>query len=227
MASTVRRAGRRRGVLTDTDRWMLGFWLVNLAVFLHVVAVDLPLWVTYAYNALLYCLGALLSYYSRTVRRVFVLGTVAGVVELGVDHFLVEHAGVLVYPDALPMLVSSPAYMPLAWAIVVTQLGYLGVRLGERYGRAAAAVGPAVTAVVLVGFYEYGAFYAGIWAYERAPLALLGHVPLFIVAAEGVMFGLLHEVARRFQPVAAGVAFGLVVTASYVASYVAFAAVGG
>jgi hypothetical protein len=97
---------------------VLGFWLVNLAVFLHVVAFDLPLWVMYAYSGLLYCLGALLSYYSRTVQRVFV------------------------------------------------------------------------------------------------------------VTAEGVMFGLRFEVVRRFRPVAAGVAFGLVVTASYVASYVAFAAAG-
>jgi len=195
---------------------------VNLVVFLHVVLFDTPLWLTYAYNGLLYAIGAVLSYYSPTVRNVFVLGTVAGVVELGVDRFLVETTGVLVYPDALPMLLSSPLYMPLAWAIAITHLGYVGTRLGEVYGRRAAAVGPSILALSVMGFYEYGAYYAGIWQYVDAPLALLGHVPAFIVVAEAVMFALLHEFASIERPVLAGLGFGALISASYVGSYLVF-----
>lgn len=226
-AAAGTRPGARPAALTRTDRLVLGFWLVNLAVFLHVVLLDAPLWLTYAYNGLLWAIGAALSYRSRTVRNVFVLGTVAGVVELGVDRFLVEYTGALVYPDGLPMLLSSPLYMPLAWAIAITHVGYVGTRLADIYGRRAAAVGPSLLAVAIVGFYEYGAFYAGIWRYVDAPLALLGHVPAFVVAAEAAMFALLHEFARVERPVLAGLGFGVVISVSYVASYFVFAALGG
>lgn len=227
MQSVARRSVGVPVELTRTDQWILGCWLVNLLAFLHVVLFETPLWLTYVYNGLLYGIIAVIGYYSVTVRNVFVLGTVAGVVELGVDSFLVEFTGTLVYPESLPTLLSSPLYMPLSWAIVITHLGYVGVRLGERYGRAAAMVGPSVTAVTLVGFYEYGAFYAGIWKYVSAPLLLLGHVPLFIVVAEGITFATLYEFVRLDRPVAAGIGFGLVITVSYAATYFAFAAIGG
>ncbi len=214
------------GFLTRTDRWILGWWLVNLVVFLHVVLFETPLWLTYVYNGLLYGIGALISYRSKLVRNVFVLGTVAGVLELGVDHFLVAYTGTLVYPESLPMLLSSPLYMPLAWAIVTTHLGYVGIRLGQRYGRTAAAAGPALAAVLVIGFYEYGAFHAGIWEYVSAPLLMLGHVPLYIVVAEGIMFATLHEFVRFERPILAGIGFAGVITVSFVGTYALFAALG-
>ncbi len=213
--------------LTRLDRWMLGWWLLNLAVFLHVVLFSTPLWVTYAYNGLLYLVGAAISYRWKLVRNVFVLGTVAGVLELGVDHFLVAFTGTLVYPDSLPMLVSSPLYMPLAWAIVTTHLGYIGIRLAQVSGRKAAAAGPAITAMMLIGFYEYGAFHAGIWEYVDSPLFMLGHVPLYIVVAEGIMFATLYEFVRIERPVVAGIGFAFVITVSFVGTYTLFAILGG
>lgn len=227
MEPVARHAASRPVELTRTDRWVVGTWLLNLAVFLHVVVFETPLWLTYVYNGLLYGVLAIVGYYSRTVRNVLVLGTVAGVIELGVDRFLVETTGTLAYPETLPMLASSPLYMPLAWAIVITHLGYVGVRIGEVYGRAAASAVPSVAAVALVGFYEYGAFHAGIWEYVSAPFLMLGHVPLYVVVAEGIMFATLHEFVRLDRPVVAGIGFGLAITASYVGAYLLFAAIGG
>jgi hypothetical protein len=206
---------------------MAGWWLVNLVVFLHVVLFETPLWLTYAYNGFLYAIGAAISARSRIVRRIFVLGTVAGVLELGVDRFLVTVTETLVYPDSLPVVVSSPLYMPLAWALVITHLGYLGARLNQAFGRRVAAFGPSLAAVTLVGFYEYGAYLAGIWTYVGAPFVMLGHVPLYIVVAEGVMFATLHELVSRERPVLAGVGFALVITVSYIGSYIVFAFAGG
>lgn len=206
---------------------MVGYWLVNLAVFLHVVLFETPLWVTYAYNGLLYGIGAAVSYYSATVRNVFVLGSIAGVVELGADAFLVEVTGTLTYPESLPMILSSPLYMPLAWAIVITHLGYVAVRLAEVRGRVAATVGPSILAMVLVGFYEYGAYYAGIWQYVDGAVLMVGTVPLYIVVAEGLIFATLYEFVRLERPVPAGVGFGAVITAGYVLTYVALSAIGG
>ena len=227
MQSVARRSVRRSADLTRTDWWMLGYWFVNLLVFLHVVLFETPLWVTYAYNGLLYGIGAVVSYYSKTVRNAFVLGTVAGFVELGADAFLVRFTGTLVYPDSLPMLFDSPLYMPLAWAIVITQLGYLGVRLDDAYGRRAAMAGPSLVSMLLVGFYEYGAYYAGIWEYVSAPLFVLGTVPLYVVVAEGITFATLSEFVRLERPIRAGLVFGLVIGASYAFTYVLFAAIGG
>lgn len=227
MQSVMGRSTSQLLELRRTDRWILGCWLVNLLVFLHVVVFETPLWLTYAYNGLLYGILAVMAYYSATIRNVFVLGTVAGLVELGADAFLVEFTGTLVYPDTLPMLLRSPLYMPLAWAIVITHLGYVGVRLAEVYGRRAAIVGPSLASMVLVGFYEYGAFYAGIWEYVSAPFVFLGTVPLYVVVAEGITFATLHEFVRLERPLPAGVGFGLVIGASYAASYLAFAALGG
>lgn len=198
---------------------MAAWWLLNLVVFLHVVLTDTPLWVTYVYNGLLYVVGAIISYREPIVRSVFTVGTVAGILELGVDHFLVGFTGTLVYPEGGPMLLSSPAYMPLAWAIVITHLGYLGVRFNEVFGRRVAAIGPGIAAMTLVGFYEYGAYLAEIWEYIDAPLVMLGHVPLYIVLAEGIMFSSLHEVVRLDRPVVGGIVFAIMISASYAVTY--------
>jgi len=130
--------------LTATDRRVLGWLGVNLLVFGHVVAFETPLWLTYAYNGLLYVIGIGVALRSPGIRDIFVLGSVAGVLEVGVDAFLVS-TGSLVYPDSLPMLLGSPLYMPIAWALVVTYFGYFGRRLDEIAGPVAATLGPAVT----------------------------------------------------------------------------------
>lgn len=210
-----------------TDWRVLGWVAVNVILFGHVVLSQPPLWVTYLYNGILFGIGGILAFYTQTLRRVFTLATVAGVVELGGDYFLVSIAETLVYPQALPMLVQSPLYMPLAWAIVTTQLGYLAIRLDAVYGRVAASVGPAAVATGLIWFYETGAHVAGIWSYAHAPVLMIGNAPAFIIAAEAIMFATLSYFVRRSNPLLAGVGFGLVITASYVGVYGLFAVIAG
>ncbi|MGQ4554562.1 DUF6989 domain-containing protein [Halobellus sp. GM3] len=223
-AGETLKAGPR--ALTATDRRMLGWIGINLVVFGHVVAFETPLWLTYAYNGLLYAIGVGIAVRSPEVRDILVLATVAGVLEVGVDAFLVS-TGSLVYPDALPMLLGSPLYMPLSWALVITYFGYFGRRLGETFGPVAATAVPAVSAMVLVGIFEYGARFADIWMYERAPFAMLGHVPAFIVVAEGAMFAALFWIVRLRRPLLGGVGFAAVITVCYLGSYGVFAALGG
>ncbi|WP_144902085.1 DUF6989 domain-containing protein [Halobellus captivus] len=212
--------------LTPADLRMLGWLGVNMAVFGHVVLFETPLWLTYAYNGLLYAIGIGIALRHSAVRDVFILGSIAGLLEVSVDAFLVS-TGSLVYPDSLPMLVGSPLYMPLSWALVITYFGYLGRRLDERSGPLAATVGPSVAAMVLIGFFEYGAHFAEIWWYEFAPLAMIGTVPAFIVVAEGVMFAALHWLVRLRRPLLGGVGFAAVISVSYVGTYTLFAALGG
>src|SRR5260370_23385883 len=60
-------------------------------------------------------------------------GLVAGVVELWADWIHVTQLHTLVYTDYFGFrLLASPAYMPVAWCIMVAQFGYLALRLSER-----------------------------------------------------------------------------------------------
>lgn len=214
---------------TQIDRLMVAWWCLNGLVFAHVVLAGPPLLVTYAYNVGLYLVGGVVAALDRTVRQIFFVGTVAGIVELGVDAFLVDVTGTLQYPmPAFPellMLVSSPAYMPLAWAILITQVGYLSHRVYETYGQTIAAIVPASVAVALLSVYESGAGPAGIWEYVDAPFGFVGNAPVYILVAEAAMFVALPSFLRWRSSLAAGVGFGFCITLCYVASYYFFVVV--
>lgn len=209
--------------LTETDLLVGGWLLLTPLTLIHVSFLADPLPATHLYNALLYLIGVAIGYKDKMVRRVLILATVAGFLELLADYFLVS-VGSLVYPHYLASLLSSPLYMPLSWAIAITQIGYITLRIDQRYGLRAAIVAPSVMAMVLIGFYESYAGTAGIWSYATAPFGTIGHAPVYIVVAEGVMFATLIYFLRRRNPVLAGVGFGLVIGASYVLSYVVFSA---
>ncbi|GAB3257315.1 hypothetical protein GCM10027347_19690 [Larkinella harenae] len=51
------------------------------------------------------------------LRKLLVLGLIAGIGELLADWWLVDTTGTLVYPNKESMLIRSPFYMPFAWAV--------------------------------------------------------------------------------------------------------------
>lgn len=78
--------------------------------------------------------------------RILLFGLAAGWTELLADRWLVDATATLVYLPGGPFVVRSPLYMPLAWMIVITQLGYLGCWLAKRWG-----VGVASLLIALFG----------------------------------------------------------------------------
>ena len=83
------------------------------------------------------------------------------------------------------MLWDSPLYMPFSWAVVLTQIGYLGWLL---LGRLRAwQVGLLLVPVsgVLIPPYENWAIRAGWWHYQLAPD--WWGVPRYIYLAEALM----------------------------------------
>ncbi len=69
--------------------------------------------------------------------RFVLFGLVVGLIELAADAWLVDYTGTLDYSvGGGPMLWRSPIWMPLAWEVVAVQFGYIGLRLGERFGAA-------------------------------------------------------------------------------------------
>ncbi len=186
--------------LTRLDGALLG--LLALMVALHIIAAVLAAgWPTAAATDLAAAAYLLTLAARRAWRpllaRLFVLGIVAGVLELLTDAAGESFAHSRIYPPAQPMLWASPIYMPLSWAIVLTQLGYLGWRLAGLTPRLPLALAVLLTGLVgaaIVPFYEEMAYYAGWWHYAAAPH--LGHTPLYVLLFEGAVAALLPLVTR-------------------------------
>jgi hypothetical protein len=176
----------------------------------------------------------------ETLARLFALGVAAGLLELLVDWGLIHWVanGRLVYLSGNDVvLLGSPVWMPLAWACVITDQGYLALRLfgalRTRLGtRAAALAASALTGLgagVTVGFYEYFAYRAGWWKYERANAMLGGFCALYVPLGELLMFLTILPIAARAvadedRPLAAallgGLRFALAIAAGYTLAYV-------
>lgn len=203
---------------------LIGGWMIATVIayyhnFLFLQSTEL----TYAYAFVSYGVGVVYAYFDDLMQRLVAIGTIGGVLELLGDHFLVHVADSLVYPYLYPPVVSSPVYMPFAWAILIVFMGYVALRLREEVGVVAAYLGPAVFAFVSESGYESLASQGGGWTYVSAPLGWLGHAPLFIVVAEAVMFASSYYWVKQ-HPVKGGLGIGLTINASYVGIYYLFVA---
>lgn len=143
----------------------------------------------------------------ETLSRLFELGLVAGLFELIVDWWLIHgvSSGRLEYLGPDVVLLTSPVWMPVAWACVIVEMGYPAVRL---FGLLRARVRPMLAAVaatltmaiaagVTVGFYEFFAARAGWWRYGPANAMIGETCALFIPLGEVFMFCAILPVASR------------------------------
>jgi hypothetical protein len=194
-------AGRSAG-FTRLDGAILASLALGIA--LDIWAALAPRgWTTAALNTAI--LGAfLLALWTRAdwrplLGRLFLFGIVAGAVELATDAAGERFARSLIYPPNAPMLWTSPIYMPLSWAIVFVQLGYLAWRLRGLVRPATAVALCALWAGANIPFYEEIAYHARWWRYAPAPG--LGHTPFYVIVFEALIGAslppLLHQVERR------------------------------
>ena len=140
------------------------------AIALNTVSIALFLW-------------HIAKYKDRVLARLLLFGLGLGIIELLADALCVRFTNTLDYTAAhSPMLWLSPFWMPTAWMVVAAQIGYLGHRFIARLGT---GVGMALTALlgaVNIPFYEEMAYHAHWWQYRNC--RMLGHTPVYIVAAE-------------------------------------------
>lgn len=194
----------RRGFaarLTGLDRAMLAFY-VALALCEAAMALLRAGWPS-AVALDTASLIALLAFcrvraWRRILSRLLVLGMTAGVFELFTDASGERVVHSLLYPTHEPTIWASPIYMPIAWTIVLAELGYLAWRAPSLFP--ALSTRGVVTLCALVGavtvpFYEEMAYYAGWWRYAGAPH--LGHTPLYVTAFEGLVAAILPIVTAR------------------------------
>jgi hypothetical protein len=120
------------------------------------------------------------------VERLLIFGTIAGVLELVTDYYLVDVINSLVYPGNEPMIWSSPAYMPFAWSNVILQLSFIGVLLTVHLGLLRATIILSIAGGMYIPTYEHFAKDAGWWFYNlNTPM--LFNAPVYVIICEALI----------------------------------------
>ena len=161
-------------------------------------------------------------------RRLLVFGTVVGFGELLSDRFAVVTTGTLVYPQVGPFLLSSPAYMPLAWIAIMAQLGTLAEAATRKWSLPWATLGLMVVGGVNIPFYETLARRAGFWVYQNTPM-IFGATPWYVILGEVLLSATLPLVVRgvlRHGKVGAALLGVAQAAWTYLASVLAYTLVG-
>lgn len=154
----------------------------------------------------------ILRYRDVHLGRWLLLGLTAGSVELLTDWWLVR-TGTLVYPPHEPMIWASPAYMPVAWTVVLVQIGAVGSWLQQRQGMLRATLLSALISGINIPLYEHLAKDANYWFYQYTPMVL--STPYYIICAEFLLalplvwLGLLAQRSQPFWSLGLGVLEGV------------------
>jgi len=155
--------------------------------------------------------------------RILLFGMAAGWTELLADRWLVETSATLFYLPGGPFVLRSPLYMPFAWMVVMTQLGYLGWWMGKRWGIPTASLLIALFGAVNIPLYEQWAKSAGWWYYQNTPM--LGNTPWYIIGGEFLIALSLPAVISLLEKrdwgvsICAGICQGLWIWVSYVLAF--------
>ena len=161
------------------------------------------------------------------LKKLFLFSITAGFAELAADFWLVDYTKTLVYPIHEPMLVSSPAYMPFSWTVVLMEVGYIGWLLSHRWKMLQTSIFLCFLGAMIVPLYENWAIHAGWWYYVNTPKVF--HVPTYVVAAEGLLMLTIPFMLREtensgvFRIILWGLAEGVVML---LACFVAFSIFG-
>ncbi len=127
-----------------------------------------------------------IKYKNPLILRLVIFGTVAGILELITDHYLVSTINSLVYPGSEPMIWSSPAYMPFAWSNVILQLGFIGVLLTDKFKLLKASIILGIAGGMYIPMYEHLAKDAGWWWYHDNTIMVL-NAPLYVIICEALI----------------------------------------
>lgn len=127
-----------------------------------------------------------LYYKNPLIHRLLIFGTIAGILELVADYYLVDVANSLIYPENEPMIWSSPAYMPFAWSNVLLQLSFIGVLLTKKYNLIKASIILMIAGGMYIPLYEHLAKDAGWWWYSSNSIMLFD-APVYVIVCEALI----------------------------------------
>jgi hypothetical protein len=122
--------------------------------------------------------------------RLLALGGVTGVFGVFGDYLLVSgQAGARKYELGAPVLLASPVYVPLAWAALIVEFGYILVRMFGLVVRKVPDEAAMGVTMIAGGFLaavwtvctEFWAVKAGWWRYEPGTAILGNACALYVV----------------------------------------------
>ncbi len=120
------------------------------------------------------------------VQRLLIFGTIAGILELATDHYLVSMIDSLVYPGKELMIWSSPFYMPFAWSNVLLQLSFVGVLFTRKMNIFYSSILLCLAGGMYIPLYEHLANSAGWWWYNDN-VKMVFNAPLYIIVSEALI----------------------------------------
>ena len=113
-----------------------------------------------------------------------------GIAELIADALCVEVTKTLDYSVARsPMILSSPWWMPVSWALVACQVMLISDAAAERFGEKWRVMSGAGLAFLMLAFHEDAAFRADWWRYQDC--FMVGKAPVYVLLAELLIGGML------------------------------------
>ena len=160
----------------------------------------------------------------RILGKFLFFGLVGGTTELLADAWLVAKTKTLFYQTGEPLLIDSPVYMPIAWTVVLVQIGYIGFWVYKKYGLAIATIVSGLIGGTVIPLYESFAKGAGWWFYDD-PGRMIWNTPYYIILGEfllALMLPLLLLWCNRkpfYWTIPIGVLMGLWIWLSYVVAY--------
>jgi hypothetical protein len=160
------------------------------------------------------------------LKKLLLFGLIAGVTELAADNWLVNGINSLFYPAQQAHIWASPFYMPLAWAVILIQVGYLGGLLGMRKSLPVTVGISFIIGMLFIPVFETCAKFAGWWYYESS--TKIFDTPWYIILGEGLICAALplifHKIPRKSWPGTAlmGIFQGLWIFAAYYIGYLIF-----
>ena len=120
------------------------------------------------------------------LQRLLIFGTIAGILELATDHYLVSFISSLVYPGDELMIWSSPFYMPFAWSNVLLQLSFVGVLFSRKMNLVYASLLLCLAGGMYIPLYEHLANAAGWWWYHDN-VKMVFDAPFYIIVSEALI----------------------------------------
>ena len=168
-------------------KFMLASILVTLSVAAISSATDAGWISAFILATGMYAIIAGFAYLTKDkfLFKLLLFGIIAGFIELFADCWLVHSTMTLVYPQNEPMIACSPLYMPFAWAVVLTQVGYLGWLISGHKPLWVSMLATMVLGLLFIPLFEHWAFGAEWWYYRDTPMIF--NTPYYIIAAEGLI----------------------------------------
>jgi hypothetical protein len=126
--------------------------------------------------------GYIVHHRDGLLLRLLIMAVAAGVVEVAIaDPYFVGN-GTLVYLRGGPFVIDSPLYMPLGWAYVLLQIGYVAWWVMQQKGTTAAIVVSTLLGGTNIPVYEALARRASWWYYQDVPM-IIG-APYYVILGE-------------------------------------------